>query len=318
MMKKKQIFKPTLLILMFSLLLSCSKDDDEIDNPNAEAYHTEVYLTDAPVDNANVKAVFVTVSEVKVNGKALEGFQKTTIELSSLTNGKTKLLGDLDLEAGTTSSITLVLDGAADAAGSAPGNYVVTAAGEKKAIAMSSNEINVADNAEIMASNENVLVLDFDLRKSLVMNSGGEFSFVGNSQLSNSIRAVNGLETGTIEGTFSNMGDASADAVVAFAYKSGTYSEAEMQQNSAGVAFANAVSSTLVSKSNGEFSLHFLEEGDYELHFISYSDSDGNGALEVKGEMEVATSSEIQLNSVSVDANSTTFLELSLTGLLDL
>lgn len=301
---------------MLTLFWSCSKDDDDPGNPETEGYQTQVFLTDAPVDNAGVEAVFVTVTNVQVNGKSLEGFQKATVELSSLTNGTTKLLGNVDLEAGATSSIVVVLDGAADASGTAPGNYVVTAAGEKKAIAMASNEINVSDNAEIMASNDNALILDFDLRKSLVMDANGEFSFVGNAQLSNSIRAVNELKTGTIEGTFSNMETASADAVVAFAYEAGTYSEAEWQENSAGVAFGNAVSSTLVNESNGNFSLHFLEEGDYELHFISFSDSDNNGELEVKGEMEVSTASEIELSEVSVDANSTTSLELSIAGLL--
>ena len=317
-MNFKKFFKPTLVLLLLTVMMSCSKDENDAGEPDANSFKTQVFLTDAPVDNAGTEAVFVTVADVKVNGKSLDGFQKTTVELSSLNSGSTELLGNVNLEAGTTSSIVLVMDGTTDASGESPGNYVLTSEGEKKAIATASNEINISDNAEIMASNDNELILDFDLRKSLMMSSDGEFSFVGNSQLSNSIRAVNEANTGSITGTFSNIEDAQADAVVVFAYEAGAYSEAEMDENPGGVAFSNAVTSNLVSESNGDFSLHFLEAGDYELHFISFSDSDNDGQLEIKGEMEVSTASEIELSSVSVDANSTTSLELSLVGLLNL
>lgn len=316
-MKLKTIFKPVMLFTLLLLLWSCSKDEDE-NEANGEAYQTQVYLTDAPVDEANVKAVFVTVADVKVNGKSLEGFQKTTVELSSLTQGKTKLLGNVDLEAGTTSSIVLVLDNTTAADGSTPGSYVLTAENQKRAVVSSVTEINVADNAEILASNDNKLILDFDLRKSLVSNNNGEFSFAGNTQLSNSVRAVNAAKTGTVSGTFSNIQNTSAEAVVVFAYETGAYSNSEMQANNSGVQFANAVSSTIVNKSNGNFSLHFLNEGNYELHFVSFTDKDNDGKLEVEGELEVSAASQIQLSNVSVNANSTTTLQLSLDGLLGL
>lgn len=317
MMKTNLILRPTLFLLALTLLWSCSKDDDDTANTPGE-YQTQVYLTDAPIDNANVQGVFVTVADVKVNGESLKGFQKATVEISSLTNGTTKLLGNVDLEAGTTSSIVLVLDNSTAADGSSPGSFVLTTEGQKKALTTSSNEINVGDNAEILATNENKLILDFDLRKSLIMNSSGEFAFAGSSQLSNSIRAVNAAKTGTVAGTFTNMQNSSADAVVVFAYEAGTYSESEMESTSNGVQFANAVSSSLVNKSNGNFALHFLEEGDYELHFVAFSDDNGDGTLEAEGEMKVSTASELQLSNISVDANSTTTLELTLEGLLGL
>ena len=316
-MKLKTIFKPAVLFALLLLLWSCSKDDEEAGN-SSDGYQTEVYLTDAPIDHANVTAVFVTVADVKVNGKSLEGFQKTTVELSSLTNGGTKLLGNVDLKAGTTSSIVFVLDNKTAADGSTPGNYVLTAEGQKKALMASSSEINVGDNAEILASNDNKLILDFDLRKSLVMNNSGEFSFAANSQLSNSIRAVNEANTGTVTGTFTNMQNSSEEAVVVFAYKAGTYSDSEIQANNSGVEFANAVSSSLVNESNGNFSLHFLKEGDYELHFILFSDGNNDGRLEAEGEMEVSTASQLELSNISVDANSTITLELKLDGILNL
>ena len=313
-----KMFKPTLYFLFLSLMVSCSKDDDDAGNPASETYTTEVYLTDAPIDNAEVKGVFVTIAEVKVNGLALEGFQKTTIDVSSLSNGTTKLLGNVELEAGSTSDIELVLDAAADASGNAPGNYVVTTSGEKKVLTTTSNSISLSDQAEILAIEENELILDFDLRKSISQNAEGEYSFVGSSQLSNSIRAVNRAETGTITGNISNMASASGETLVVYAYKAGSYSEGETQTGESGLNFTNAVSSTVVSESNGNFSLHFIEEGSYELVFASYEDEDNDGSLEFQGEAEMTLAGDLNLDGLSVTSNSTVELDLTFEGLLNL
>ena len=303
--------------MFLSLLVSCSKDDDgDTGTTPDETYSTQVYLTDAPIDNAEVQGVFVTVAEVKVNGQALEGFQKTTIEVSSLTEGSTELLGNVELEAGTTSDIVLVLDGAADASGEAPGNYVLTTEGEKKALNSSEISISLDDNAEILAAEENELILDFDLRKSITQNAEGEYSFAG--ELSNSIRAVNKAETGTITGNISNYAAAEADALVVYAYKADAYSESEAETNGNGQAFTNAVSSTLVSEGSGDFSLHFIEEGDYELVFAAYEDKDNGGSLELQGQVNMNLAGELDLSGISVESNSTVNLDLAVDGLLDL
>lgn len=70
-----------------------------------ESYATTFKMTDAPVDNANVGAVFVTVSDIKVEGISLEGFNKTTFDLSTLINGQTKTLGNPQMEAGSNSNV---------------------------------------------------------------------------------------------------------------------------------------------------------------------------------------------------------------------
>lgn len=314
-----KIFKPALFSVFLSMMISCSSDEDpKVVNPDTEGYNTEVYITDAPIDNAEVQAVFVTVSDVKVNGKSLEGFQKTTVELSSLVNGEAALLGDTNLEAGSTSSITLTLDHAADASGNTPGSYILTAGGEKKALGSGTQEIAISDNAEIMASDDNELVLDFDLRKAIIAESDGTYSFAGESQLSSSIRAVNSLNAGVISGSVSNMETFEGETLLVFAYNSDTYSESEMEENGEGVSFSNAVTSSAVSQSSGDFSLHFLEEGTYELHFVSLSDEDGDGQMEVEGEFEMTTAAEIALSDIEVSANSTTSIEVLLAGLLGL
>ncbi|MFD2518850.1 DUF4382 domain-containing protein [Salinimicrobium flavum] len=318
-MTLKSIFKPTLFLFFVSLMVSCSSDDDDQDlGPETGKYNTAVYITDAPVDNAEISGVFVTIAGVKVNGTSLEGFQKTTVEVSSLTNGSTELLGNLDLEADANSTVVLELDNDADESGNTPGSYVLTAEGEKKALTSASNEITLTDKAEVLESDDNELIIDFDLRKTIGMNGEGEYTFANDSQLANGIRVVNNLNTGTITGTVSNMNTSEAETVIVFAYEKGSYDNSESQEDANGVNFTNAVTSSVVNEANGDFSLHFVEEGDYELHFVSFEDVDADGQLEVEGEVNVTSAAGVDLGVVTVTADSTTSIEILLAGLVDL
>ncbi|WP_051205602.1 DUF4382 domain-containing protein [Salinimicrobium xinjiangense] len=316
-MKLNSLLKLFLLVLFAGTIASCSTDDDDATNGSEQTYATKVYITDAPVDNPEVTGTFITVSEVRVNGKAIENFQKTTIEISSFTNGKTELLGELNLEAGTTSDIVLVLS-ETDASGNGSGNYVLTADGQKHALTQTATEISVADSAEILASAENQLVLDFDLRKSITSGAENAYTFSSAAQLRNSVRAVNTLKAGTITGNVSNMGNYDSEQMLVFAYKKGDYNDSEKNPNSGGVRFANAVSSSVVNNSDGKFSLHFMEAGEYELYFHSYADDNNDGKLEFEGQLEMAGSGNLNLNSVNVDANSTVSVEVLFNGFLNL
>ena len=317
-MKFRNVPKVGFLLLAISFFTACSKDnnDKDLNNPANDGYATAVYVSDAPIDNASVQGVFVTITGVSVNGKAIDGFNKTTVNLSSLQNGNTQLLGDMKLQSGTTSDIKLTLDGSADANGDAPGNYILMADGTKQALTSDSNEISVNDNAEIKENDNNELVLDFDLRKAIVSNSSNEFGFVGNSELSNSIRAVNTLNAGTIKGNVDNS--SSSETMVVYAYKKGSYSSSEADAaGDSGVRFANAVTSSVVNGS-GDFQLNFMEAGDYELHLASYSDSNNDGKIEFQGMLQASSDTAIDLQDVSVDANSETEVQISVSGLLNL
>lgn len=314
-MKNRNLFKVAFL-LSLSLVFACSSSDDEL-NGNSE-YKTKVLITDAPVDNAEVQAVFITIADVKVNGKSLEGFQKTSLEISSFTNGSTKLLGEVDLQSGTTSSINLMLDNTSAASGGGTGNYVLTTSGEKRALASSSINILLNDQAEIEPTDANELVMDFDLRKAIVMNQNGGYSFVNDAKLAGSIRAVNSLNAGTITGTVSNTGDAGASTVVAFAYKKGTFSSSEAQAAQGEAYFSNAVTSSVVNQNNGEFELHFIESGDYELHFASFSDSDNDGKLSFDGKLSATSATDLNLLNFSVASNSEVSVNVIVSGFLGL
>ena len=67
--------------------LSC---DDSTNDPDPDSVNgtLKVSITDAPIDAPDVKGAFVTVTEIKVDGKTFEGFKgPKTINLLELQNG---------------------------------------------------------------------------------------------------------------------------------------------------------------------------------------------------------------------------------------
>lgn len=291
-------------IILMSLLTmtSCSDDGEDAMPKEGEAYNTTFKITDAPIDNANVEAVFVTVSDVKVDGTSLEGFNATTIDLSALVNGKTETLGNLDLQAGTYSGIELVLDYDTDAAGNAPGCYVKTANGTKDKLQASANRINVSDSYEVFASASNEVIIDFDLRKTIKEEQGTaspNFEFVTMSELSAGIRVLNEESTGMISGTANDAEDTS-DKIVVYAYEKGTFDTATetMGKGESKVTFANAVTSSTVTSANGSYSLNFLSEGDYELVFVSYN-KDGDQFF-FNALLEAESNTGLDLGAISI------------------
>lgn len=290
------------------LLFSCS-DDDGGNNPEEETYNTTYRITDAPVDNAEIEAVFVTVSDIKVNGTSLEGFNKTTFDLSALVNGQTKTLGNMDMEAGTYSNLELVLDYDTDMDGNAPGCYVEMADGTKDKIQSTSQSIDISDSFEVFATNTNEIIIDFDLRKTIKEEQGtleSDFDFVTASELSAGIRTVNKEASGEIKGTVNDSQDTSKKIVV-YAYEKGTYNaEVETQgQGESNVRFANAVTSAEVGGINNSYTLSFLATGEYELIFVSYT-KEGNQFF-FNSTLEVESTTGLDLGALQV----TSALQLS-------
>lgn len=305
-------------IVLTSMLMtvSCSKDDDENPDTEAKTYGTTFKMTDAPIDNANVEAVFVTVSDVKIDGATLEGFSKTTFDLSALVNGKTETLGDLQLEAGSYSNIELELDYATDAAGNAPGCYVETANGEKDKLEASASKISITDTFEVLATGANDIVIDFDLRKTVKEEQGtvsGNFEFVSMAELSDGIRTINGQATGKISGTANDAEDTS-DKIVVYAYEKGTFdAEAETQgRGESNITFAKAVTSSQVSGAGNSYSLNFLDEGEYELVFVSYT-KDGNRFF-FNSVLEVESTTGLDLGAINVTSAIQISANVTVTG----
>jgi len=305
-----------IVLMSIMTMTSCSKNEEDTMPKDGEAYNTSFKITDAPIDNANVEAVFVTISDVKVDGTSLEGFSKTTVELSALVNGKTETLGNLDLQAGSYSNIEIELDYATDATGNAPGCYVETANGEKDKIEASAKKININDAFEVFASASNEIIIDFDLRKTIKEEQGtasSNFEFVSMSELSAGIRALNDESTGMISGSANDAEDTS-DKIVVYAYEKGTF-DAETETKGKGeskVTFANAVTSSVVNDVNGSYSVNFLKEGSYELVFVSYN-KDGDQFF-FNALLEAESTTGLDLGAISVTSALQLSANVTITG----
>ncbi|TLF44432.1 DUF4382 domain-containing protein [Maribacter aurantiacus] len=313
---KNHLKTVTIALTTIFLMTSCSKDDNGGSEMGAESYETTFMITDAPIDNANVEAVFVTVSDIKVDGTSLEGFNKTTFDLAALVNGQTKTLGNLQLEAGSYSNIELELDYDMDASGNAPGCYVEMVNGEKDKLEAASNKISITDSYEIFASNTNEIIIDFDLRKTIKEEQGtvsNNFEFVTMAELSAGIRTLNKETTGMISGIANDVQNTS-DKIIVYAYEKGAFN-AEVETNGKGdsnVTFANAVTSSEVSGLNNEYSLNFLAEGEYELVFASYKEE--GDVVSFNSLLQVESTTGLNLGALSVTSAIQLSANVTITG----
>ncbi|RAJ13869.1 DUF4382 domain-containing protein [Arenibacter echinorum] len=296
-------------------MMSCGKNDD--DAMEGESYNTSFEVTDAPIDKAEVEAAFVTITNVSVDGKSLEGFTATTINLAALVNGKTEALGNLDLQAKSYSSIVFELDFDKDVNGDAPGCYVEKANGEKDALVASSNKITINDSFEVLANATNVIVIDFDLRKTIKEEKDGlssDFNFVTMAELTAGIRTVNTELTGKISGSVNDANNTS-DKIIVYAYEKGTFN-ADVETQGKGeseVTFANAVTSGEVKSLSGSYSLDFLEEGEYELIFASYREDD-NSEFYFNALLNVESTTGLNLGAIEISSAIQISANVTVTG----
>jgi len=314
-MKSMLLGKGLIPLCALALLLftQCDKDDNDNDNVRLE-------ITDAPIDDANIQGVFVTVANVKIDGEPMSGFSgRQTIDLLAYQQGDVKSLGTGKLAAGAHSNVTLVLDYDADANGNNPGSYVLTTDGVKHALKSSANttsEVTTTANFETTENDRTDLVLDFDVRKAIsYANSGAsQYNFNSNAELNAAVRVVTKDKTGTVSGTITDQLSTSEKFVV-YAYTKGTFNAATEKQGP--IQFKNAVTSAVVD-AQGNYKLAFLEEGTYELHFIGYEDANSDGKFELEGSLLLNLLGSLDLNNISVAAKTTLDIDVTVTGILPL
>lgn len=283
---------------------ACNKDNSM--DSGSGAANTEIKITDAPIDDAAVGGAFVTITDIKLDGQSVQGFTKTTVDLNAYQNGTTKTLGNFNLQSKTYSNITFVLDYDMDADGNAPGCYVLTTGAVKHQLQTTAESITVSKSITIQGGASNSIVADFDLRKMIIHQSGTDhYDFATPGELNTSIRVVTEDNAGTIAGALTDNVSAS-DKVIVYAYKKGTFDRTtEMQpQGASGIEFKNAVSSALVS-GTGSYQLHFLEDGDYELHFASYKDTNADGEFELNGTLIVVASGSLDILGLTLNTGAT-------------
>lgn len=304
----------TLLSAVF--FVQCTKDDT---NQNQTEGKINLKITDAPSDDANIQATFVTVSDVKVDGQSVNGFTKQTIKISDLQSGKTEALFTGNVNANAYSKISLVLDYDSDASGNSPGCYVLDTNNAKHDLSSSASatgEITLNKSFSVQANGTTNLVVDFDLRKSIVRDASG-YKFVTNAELQNALRVENADECGTIKGKANN--NLNNAEVIVYAYHKGDFnaSTETRGQGTSNVLFARAVTSAKVG-TDGSYQLSFLKAGDYEIHIASYTKDSSTGKLTFNAMANAnSTISGMMLNSISVQASSNVDLNFDILSLMN-
>ncbi len=307
---------PGVFITLLAIIISftaCDKDN----SAGGGTASTTIKITDAAIDDASVTGAFVTISDVKLDGQSVQGFTKTTINISAYQNGATKILGTFNLAGRTYSNITFVLDYDMDASGGSPGSYITTTGGLKHKLQSTATSITI--NKSLALSGNSSIVADFDLRKMITRQSGGgadQYDFATATELETAIRVVAESKSATIAGTLTNNAVGSGK-IIAYAYKKGTYNRStEMQASGASnIQFKNAVSSSVVSGS-GNYQLHFLESGEYEIHFANYTDTNADGQLELSGTLVAVGAAGLNLLGLNLNAGVTLTVNATATAIL--
>ena len=302
------------LALLLSFTFACEDDDTAV---TTQTGRLSVEITDAPIDDASVSAVFVTVTDVRLDGESVPGNYPLTVDLLALRNGNTSLLADANLEAGTYQELELVIDDATDAAGNSPGCYVQTTDGTNYPLEVPDGSALIANQTDLTltAGGQLRAVIDFDLRKAVRRgeDSSQPYRFAARQRLESALRLVDRDQAGTLSGSVTNN-SGEEGRVVVYAYAAGTYSASEAEGDSDDELFLNAVTSA--SLEGGAYNLSFLSAGDYELVAASYQDEDNDGTLEFAGRFRLDATLGLNLGQLSVAANSVTTADFNLGILL--
>lgn len=288
---KRTIHFTTILLAAASLLFSACSDEDAKGK-------VQLYITDAPIDAENVTGVFLTIKGVELKGS--DGWQTVAtyeepikINILDYQNGSAYFLTEEVLSAGTYTEARLQLDAPAEQGGSRsnPGCYLTYTDGSTEPLFIPSGaqsgykvkgEFNLAEGGTV------AVTLDFDVRKSVV-----EAGASGKMLLKPVVRLIANQDAALIKGTYTDLTE--GQRVVVYAYEKGTFTTAEMDADEDGVRFVNAITSTQVSET-GTFTLAFMASGEYDLIFVSVSDTGESTALLGSFPAEVTLGSILTIN----------------------
>lgn len=291
---KKVILVILVIVPALIFLSACQKDDKE------KAGRVVLSLTDSPIDNEDVKGVFITFTRIdfQMDGKwqTFDEFDEPqTINLLELTNGNTVLLGDFNSGAGTYSELRFIIDAPEMNAApiSNPGCYLLFEDDTTQPLFIpggaqtgfkAKGSFDVPENGTVHVT------ADFDVRKSVVVAGAS-----GKYLLKPTIRIIVNDEAGTIQGNIT--GTAAFDNVILYAYEHGEYDESEASEPAEGESrFPNAVSSSAAA--NGSFVLPFLAAGNYDIVAGVYVAGGFVSALMLAENVEVIAGQTTTLNLV--------------------
>ncbi|MBN1820318.1 MAG: hypothetical protein JW833_06360 [Prolixibacteraceae bacterium] len=279
-------------------------------------------LSVLPSEFNDVLGAFITISEVWLDNKKLNGFSKQTIELSAYQEGDIKLLFSGNINGGTFKKITLILDHDTDETGDFPGCYILNDDNQKEQI-NSCNRLNKIDFTKTINVNPDKtteVVFQADLEKILAFHlqpiNSGKWDSQNFIELSDSFKVVLKEECSMVKGEISRL-NCSACEIYVLAYKKGEIGMLEncFDQEQYTTLIKNAVAGSKV-KPYGGYQLSLLEAGEYEIHLVSFN-REYNRMFRFKG--MVNSSSNIPgliLKNVSVPAKSEIQLNIDIIGVI--
>ncbi len=260
-------------------------------------------MTDAPpklgedVTEVNIAVIGIEYNH-DGNWTSADDFEPQTFNLLDLQNGKSLHLGDMILPAGHYSEIRFKLAAPTKESEvkSNPDCNITFADGTSEPLFVPSGgqsgykgkgAFDITANAKIEVT------ADFDVHKSVVVTGNRKYL------LKPVIRLVVTELSGTINGTVVDVADynTTTDSLVVYTYRSGEYNVGEEDEID-GISFPNAVSSSDVNMSDGNFTLSFLGEGNYSLITVQYLGDTFAAVVDVENDIEVFNG-----NTTLVDVN---------------
>ncbi|CAN5481325.1 hypothetical protein BH10BAC4_BH10BAC4_22120 [soil metagenome] len=272
------VLKFLIVVAVLTLSQSCTQSSDH----GPQTGETEFKITNNPLDDANIRGVFITVSDIKVNDNSVAGFQRQTINLKDFEDGNTKSMATTLLAAIPHSDLTLVLDAGTDDKGQSPGCYVTTFSDDIKYALSNEQSINIGINTEwnVNSNKKSAVVIDFDIRKAIVQveDPAIRYAFASLENLQGAARILDEKAAGMIMGNFYSAEGVPVSRVIVYVYKKSSFNpttEIEPQGEDKTL-FRNAVTSTELVEGpiSKVFKLDFLKEGDYQLYFATYTTGD--------------------------------------------
>ncbi len=238
-------------------------------------------ITDAPVDDENVKGVYIAFDAVHYKPAdaewVVEELNETrVINLLDLQEGNSTFLAQTELPAGRINQVRFIINEAE--------SFIELVDEGNQSLTVPSGEEKIVGGFVVPAGGDINVTADFNVRKSLVLDAKGY-------KLKPTIRIIDNSQVGEINGTLSV--DANNSTMIVYAYTDGTWDEATEVPD-----FPNAVTSA--DATDGSFVLPWLTAGTYDLVVAGH---DNTGAFEnIIGVVE----------NVSVTADGTTPIDITL------
>src|SRR6056297_1680423 len=266
-MKMKKVLISLFVILSgIFLIVGCSNTTG-----TGETGSLSISLTDGPLNMDNVESVMVKFKEIRFNyaGDNLPfvtfkeyGENQGIFNLMELQDGLTTEMGTKQLNSGVYSHTRIILD--------PDYNLHIVINGEQKDLQLtSSNEggyfptghIELAGSFHIEAGIETKLILDFDVRKSVVDKSGSY-------KLHPAMRLIEEDVTGALDIHLDNIPE-SVDHIIGYLYSESSFDEETEKGND----FANSITSDNPDEGN-LLEFDYIEEGSYTLVIVTYDSND--------------------------------------------